>query len=208
MESFIRDDSARRELDEHSGGAMEDEKPSIRAKDTWNLQANPVKRTSLRRARATQGGPTKPSSKEDSDSRSKGRKRLAKEAKLLATQMEEPIGPRQRLDKNSRQFIGKHIWKEFKGHGVFKGQVKSVKAFASGLAYHVVYEDGDREDMVGSCPLPPWAARGVARAYASCAPADSATPRPAGLTPAVPFLPTGRRRAPHPGEDGRAKEMK
>lgn len=49
--------------------------------------------------------------------------------------------------KKARRRIGLVIHKEFDGHGVFKGTVVGVRMFDTGLAYHVLYTDGDEEDM-------------------------------------------------------------
>ena len=60
------------------------------------------------------------------------------------------------LDKNPKFFIGRDIFKRFKGHGVYHGVVTETKSDNNSQRWHIAYDDGDDEwftadDMTKYC---------------------------------------------------------
>ena len=45
--------------------------------------------------------------------------------------------------------VGTTLLKNFEGHGSFKGEITEINEASGQLLYHVVYEDGDSEDLTG-----------------------------------------------------------
>jgi len=118
--------------------------------------------------------------------RERRRQKLRQKGKKVPAQSRQNYQEKEDGDSGRKELIGARVLKEFPPYGIFEGVIKHIRrkqgAHAQfvyqdgtqhGVVYHVVYEDGDSEDLPLSQVLPLLAQASAAQGQASATPAQT-----------------------------------